>query len=225
MYIYNLFILFKFHTYLRIGTPLCIPEANFLEIGKVTSIQNNHKEVKVCCYSEKRPIVRQKRPIVRQKRPIISQTPHPKQSQGGQGVLLLCHYILHSNPYYPYPMSYIPDATSKETPIIRQKRPIVRQKRPIIRQKRPIVRQKRPIVRQKRPIISQTPHPNHPQGGQGVLLLCHYILHPNPYTPHTTPHTPYPVTHTPHPKPHGGQGVLFSFSLIDVMCSCSLIPV
>jgi translation initiation factor 5B len=33
---------------LRIGTPLCIPELNFLEIGKVTSIQNNHKEVKVC---------------------------------------------------------------------------------------------------------------------------------------------------------------------------------
>ncbi|EKX40813.1 hypothetical protein GUITHDRAFT_75289 [Guillardia theta CCMP2712] len=32
---------------LKVGTPLCIPELNFLEIGKVTSIQNNHKEVKV----------------------------------------------------------------------------------------------------------------------------------------------------------------------------------
>eukprot|EP00960_Hanusia_phi_P044945 756940-Hanusia_phi.AAC.3 len=32
---------------LQVGTPLCIPELEFLEIGKVTSIQNNHKEVKV----------------------------------------------------------------------------------------------------------------------------------------------------------------------------------
>ena len=31
---------------LKVGTPLCIPDADFLEIGKVTSIQNNHKEVK-----------------------------------------------------------------------------------------------------------------------------------------------------------------------------------
>jgi len=32
---------------LKVGTPLCIPEAEFLTIGKVTSIQNNHKEVKL----------------------------------------------------------------------------------------------------------------------------------------------------------------------------------
>jgi translation initiation factor 5B len=32
---------------LRIGTPLCIPEHGFLALGKVTSIQNNHKEVKI----------------------------------------------------------------------------------------------------------------------------------------------------------------------------------
>jgi translation initiation factor 5B len=31
---------------LKIGTPLCIPDSDFLQIGKVTSIQSNHKEVK-----------------------------------------------------------------------------------------------------------------------------------------------------------------------------------
>jgi len=30
---------------LKVGTPLCIPELNFLEIGSVASIQSNHKEV------------------------------------------------------------------------------------------------------------------------------------------------------------------------------------
>ncbi len=31
--------------FLQVGTPICIPERDFIDIGRIASIENNHKPV------------------------------------------------------------------------------------------------------------------------------------------------------------------------------------
>lgn len=39
------FLAFNTLSALQIGTPLCVPQKEFIEIGRIASIENNHKPV------------------------------------------------------------------------------------------------------------------------------------------------------------------------------------